>query len=58
MISMVSEERRWQKLGYENEGSDLKVSDDFHFQEDGRVILFPVPHTKVQLDISYKVKQT
>ena len=27
-------QRRWQKLGYENEGSDLKVSEDFHFQED------------------------
>lgn len=39
MISVVREEGRWQKLGYENEASDLKINEVF-FQEDGRDVLY------------------
>lgn len=42
VISVVREERRWQKLRYENEASDLKVSENFHFQENERDVLYPV----------------
>lgn len=42
VISVVREERRWQKLSYENEASDLKVSENFHFQENERDVLYPV----------------
>lgn len=45
IISVVREERWWQKPGYENETSDLEFSENFHFQKDGDV-LFPVPRTK------------
>lgn len=45
-MSMIREERKWQKFGYENEASDLKINDDFHFQEDGINILPPISCTK------------
>ena len=45
-MSMIREERKWQKFKYENEASDLKISEDFHFQEDGIDTLFPIPCTK------------
>lgn len=41
MISVIGGEGRWQKLGYENEASDVKMNEDFHFQEDGRDVLIP-----------------
>lgn len=45
MISMTREERKWQKFGYEKEGSDLKINEEFYFQEDGIDVLFPIPCT-------------
>lgn len=32
-MSMIREERKWQKFGYENEASDLKINDDFTFRK-------------------------
>lgn len=45
-MSVIREERKWKKFEYENEASDLKISEDFHFQEDGIDMLFPNPCTK------------
>jgi len=45
-MSMIREKRKWQKFGYENEASDLRINEDFHFQEDGIDVLVPAPPAK------------